>query len=332
VLLLGEQLTGTESPLLGVLSPREPTKLLRLGVIYTFIIEAIGAALLYPMFTQYAPDSAVGVNVYRSIFHAVSAFSNTGLTLQSENLQGLRHYWQIVGVIGPLIVLGSLGVPVLRELLRRFWPGGKTKALSLHSKLVVVTLVVVVVAGSSILMWNEGHSYPGETFGASLSYQDNPHHAATGKALAKLPIAEQVRESTFAVAARTTGFATTNVNALSDGGKMLMALYVFIGGCPAGAGGGVKLGILAILCLNLYHGLRGRTTIRAFGSAISWNIVRVAAAAVLAQVALVLADALLEKLGGDTLPELLVRCSALRGARLGDLPMDGQTHIFWPPE
>jgi chorismate synthase len=49
-----------------------------------------------------------------------------------------------------------------------------------------------------------------------------------------------------------------------------------------------------------------------------------------AMVALVLADALLEKLGGDTLPELLVRCAALRGACLSDLPMDGQAHIFWP--
>ncbi len=47
-------------------------------------------------------------------------------------------------------------------------------------------------------------------------------------------------------------------------------------------------------------------------------------------VALVLADALLEKLGGDTLPELLTRFATLRGARLGDLPMDGAPHIFWP--
>ncbi|MGE0713782.1 MAG: chorismate synthase [Planctomycetota bacterium] len=41
-----------------------------------------------------------------------------------------------------------------------------------------------------------------------------------------------------------------------------------------------------------------------------------------AMVALVLADALLEKLGGDSLEELLPRLATLRRARLQDLPMD----------
>jgi chorismate synthase len=41
-----------------------------------------------------------------------------------------------------------------------------------------------------------------------------------------------------------------------------------------------------------------------------------------AMVAFVLADALLEKLGGDSLEEMRPRCAALRQARLADLPMD----------
>jgi chorismate synthase len=49
-----------------------------------------------------------------------------------------------------------------------------------------------------------------------------------------------------------------------------------------------------------------------------------------AMVAFVLADALLEKLGGDTLTELRTRYAALRKARLSDLPMDGTDHTFWP--
>ncbi len=42
-----------------------------------------------------------------------------------------------------------------------------------------------------------------------------------------------------------------------------------------------------------------------------------------AMVAIVLADALLEKLGGDSIDELRPRLHTLRRARLGDLPMDG---------
>jgi chorismate synthase len=48
-----------------------------------------------------------------------------------------------------------------------------------------------------------------------------------------------------------------------------------------------------------------------------------------AMAAFVLADALLEKLGGDSLNEMRPRFETLRKARLSDLSMDGEAHIFW---
>lgn len=51
-----------------------------------------------------------------------------------------------------------------------------------------------------------------------------------------------------------------------------------------------------------------------------------------AVIAIVLAEALLEKLGGDALDEMLPRFAALRRARLSDLPMDAIAHTFWPDE
>jgi chorismate synthase len=51
-----------------------------------------------------------------------------------------------------------------------------------------------------------------------------------------------------------------------------------------------------------------------------------------AVVAFVLADALLEKLGGDSLEEIRPRFQALRQARLADLIQAGGEHIFWPGE
>jgi chorismate synthase len=48
-----------------------------------------------------------------------------------------------------------------------------------------------------------------------------------------------------------------------------------------------------------------------------------------AMLAFVLAKALLEKLGGDSLDEMRPRFAALRQARLDDLPMDGQPHVWW---
>ena len=49
-----------------------------------------------------------------------------------------------------------------------------------------------------------------------------------------------------------------------------------------------------------------------------------------AMLAFVLADALLEKLGGDSLAEMLPRFAALRQVRLSDLPMDAVEHTWWP--
>ncbi len=46
-------------------------------------------------------------------------------------------------------------------------------------------------------------------------------------------------------------------------------------------------------------------------------------------VAAALAEALLEKLGGDSLAEMLPRFHSLRQARLSDLAMSGGTHRFW---
>ncbi len=48
-----------------------------------------------------------------------------------------------------------------------------------------------------------------------------------------------------------------------------------------------------------------------------------------AVIAVVLADALLEKLGGDSLAEMRPRFDALRQARLDDLPMEGDSHVWW---
>ncbi|MFN8434686.1 MAG: chorismate synthase [Anaerolineales bacterium] len=48
-----------------------------------------------------------------------------------------------------------------------------------------------------------------------------------------------------------------------------------------------------------------------------------------AMVAFVLADTLLEKLGGDSMNEMKPRFETLRKATLEDLPMDNIPHIFW---
>jgi chorismate synthase len=49
-----------------------------------------------------------------------------------------------------------------------------------------------------------------------------------------------------------------------------------------------------------------------------------------AVISVVLADALLMKLGGDSMVELKARFTDLPQARLDDLPVDNVLHTFWP--
>ncbi|MEN8240603.1 MAG: chorismate synthase [Chloroflexota bacterium] len=48
-----------------------------------------------------------------------------------------------------------------------------------------------------------------------------------------------------------------------------------------------------------------------------------------AMAAIVISDALIEKLGGDSLSEMRPRFEALRQASIDDLPMDNHSHIWW---
>lgn len=51
-----------------------------------------------------------------------------------------------------------------------------------------------------------------------------------------------------------------------------------------------------------------------------------------AMISFVVADALIEKLGGDSILEMKPRFGSLRKAELDDLSMDNTRHVFWPSE
>jgi len=48
-----------------------------------------------------------------------------------------------------------------------------------------------------------------------------------------------------------------------------------------------------------------------------------------AVVAITLADALIEKLGGDSIAEMKTRFATLKKTKLSDFDLDNEPHIFW---
>jgi len=253
-------------------------------VLTTVCVELAGALLMWPMWTSAAGGGAVRGGLY-SLFHSISAFCNAGFALRSDSMVSLRGHWQILGVMAPLIVLGGAGFPVLYDLSAAAWrrlrrAAGRQAAapvapLSLHTRLVVITSLVLLAAGAAGLILVEWAADPGATYGAPLTDPRNPQPAAVGTALGRMGPGGQVKAALFqSVSARTAGFNTVEMNALSDAGKFWMCLLMFVGGSPASTAGGMKTVTLAVIVLGIVSVLRRRERTEGFHRTVAESFVR----------------------------------------------------------
>ncbi|MEG0690871.1 MAG: potassium transporter TrkG, partial [Clostridium sp.] len=106
----------------------------------TFTIEGVGALILT---TQFAQDFSIGTSIYYGIFHSISSFCNAGFDL----LGGFNSYTSYVTnpvlslTVAALIVLGGIGFFVIAEIIGH----KKRKKYSLHTKVVVITTLLLIV-------------------------------------------------------------------------------------------------------------------------------------------------------------------------------------------
>jgi trk system potassium uptake protein TrkH len=284
----------------------EITRMVRFVCLLTFTCEAIGAILLYGMWTP--QDAARSGRLFWSVFHAVSAFCNAGFSLSSSSLVPYRGCWQVYGVIMPAIVIGGLGFPVVHELYRRAaqWTRWrfirtryqirgavlptrpKRRRLSLHTKLVLTTTAALIVAGTVVLFvtetpvpWNKQHRV---LMNRSIQVDGAPG------CMYAMPWPERLAAACFqSVTARTAGFNTalTDEQSLSPAAHYFLCLLMFIGGSPASTAGGIKTVTFAIFAISIFSTLRGRTNAEAFRRTIGLPVIRRAATVVVLMAGLV---------------------------------------------
>lgn len=264
--------------------------------IATFLIEAAGAATLYPMWSD--ADVQHGGRLFWSIFHSVSAFCNAGFALPSGNMLPYRLAWQTYGVFMPLIVLGGIGFPVLSEVydsLRRWglwairhtvarWRGWtlplrpKRRPYSLHTRLALLTTGGLIVGGA-LLIWITETPAPWTRY--HRVRMDGKVEVQPAKdCMAAMPAGERALSALFlSVTSRTAGFNTVRMDedALSPATHYLVALLMFIGGSPASTAGGIKTVTLIVLLAAIRSTLRGRQETEVFRRSVSLGIVRRAA-------------------------------------------------------
>jgi len=257
-LLLGQAFSLRESVAMqDLLSARTVSRIgnmIAFVFISTILIEAVGAVSLLGMW-----DGDVQNKWFCSIFHAISAFCNAGFSLFSNSFVGYSRSWQVCIVICPLIILGGLGFSVLYDLvnivadrIKRFfkkWFNKQyrfsmeaPKRMRLQTKIVLsVSATLIVLGALSILLF--------ERYAAGAGSQ--PENTITNALFQS-------------ITARTAGFNTVDISAMSPSGKFILILLMFIGGSPGSTAGGIKTVTLAVIVMAAIAALRKRHEVEMF--------------------------------------------------------------------
>lgn len=221
---LGERLIMKEA--LNVLTLEGVVRFTRAVLFTTLFLESAGAALLTVRFmADYGPGQAA----YYGIFHSVSAFNNAGFSLFPDSMVRYRGDVVVNLVLSALVLIGGIGFLVLSDSYH--YARKTVLRISLHTKVVVVTSVLLVTGGAVLILLFE-YSNP-ETF-------------------RKMTLTEKILASFFgSVMPRTAGFNTLDYSHLRLQTLLMTIVLMFIGASPGSTGGGVKTTTFAIIIASL---------------------------------------------------------------------------------
>jgi trk system potassium uptake protein TrkH len=265
-LLLGQAFSVRESVAMqDLLSARTVSRIgnmIAFIFVGTLLIEAAGAVILYPMWDNV--PSWTGDAHFRwfcSIFHSISAFCNAGFALFSDSFISYSRQWQIYAVVCPLIILGGLGFGVLYNLanmagdrMMRFVKRHFSKQyrlqmeiprrMSLQTKIVLGVSALLILCGTLAILFFERYQHT-----EALSGGRTPDFLG---ALFQ------------SVTARTAGFNTVDIAALTPSSKIVLIMLMFIGGSPGSTAGGIKTVTLAVIIMTIVATLRKRAEVEMF--------------------------------------------------------------------
>lgn len=229
----------------------EVGQLLLTVALSTLVIETALALLLYPAMISSGVDPATAL--WEAPYYAAMAFTNTGFTPNPEGLAPFSTNYYFLSVLMAGVFLGSIGFPVIYTLWRHHW---RYRHWSLHTKLTLITTVVLFVAGALAFLALE-YNNPG-TFGSMEAW-------------------DTIFQSFFLSAmTRSGGFSVIDISELHGSSLLVGSMLMFVGGGSASTAGGIKVTTLAVLALAVWSEARGRQSVQAFGRRIPSDVQRVA--------------------------------------------------------
>lgn len=281
-ILVGRQVTLRETSLMQDLYSEQAMgqirQIIAFIVISTLVIEAIAAAMLYSMWTD--PDLTVPHRIFKSVFHAVSAFCNAGFALQRDSLISYGSVWQTHVVIAGLIILGGIGFPVqwnvaqvIRHRVRKLFNRAKPTTdldqhrvirLTLHSKVALLTSVVLLIVGTVFIFVFEIPTKK-EFYGPRTDYEDQA--VKVQSTIREHSVGQRWFDAWFqSVSSRTAGFNTIDLapGSVRPTTHLTMIALMFIGGSPASTAGGIKTVTFAVIVAAIVATLRQRPQVEMF--------------------------------------------------------------------
>lgn len=227
------------------------TRFILLGCL---IIELTGAFLLSFAFV---PRFGVLKGIWYSVFHSVSAFCNAGFDLMGESgdfssLTPFSSNIYVCVIICALIIIGGLGFFVWRDIIDcRF----RFSHFRLQTKTVLIVSAVLIVVGGVIIFLSELR--------------------ASAKEGVNFP--QQVGSAVFqSVSARTAGFNTIDLSAMSQAGLFVMILLMLVGGSPGSTAGGMKTTTFAVLASSVISTFKHKKNTEMLGRRLDENATRLA--------------------------------------------------------
>lgn len=238
-------------------------------VLVTFLFEALGAVGIYLSLDSSLFERDLD-KWFFSIFHAVSAFCNAGISTLPNGLheEAFRFNYSFQLLLTLLIILGGLGFAILFNLysymeirLTNAWwrlrgLGKRTyipRLININSRLALVTTSILLVAGF-LAYW---------AFERAGTLQQHP--GLWGKLVTCL---------FGAVTPRSAGFNTVDLTGLTLPMIMVYLLLMWIGASPGSTGGGIKTTTFGVAVLNMVSVIRGRDRVEFYRSEISQRSVR----------------------------------------------------------
>lgn len=212
----------------------------------TLVLELLGALTFFSIFKS---EYSLGSALFYSLFHAISAFCNAGVSffhfLTEQNLERYNTNYIFLITTSTLTFIGGLGFITWHELMlhaHAYITGKKAHKLSLHSKIILYgTGTLLLITSTMFLLLENSNTLL--NLSIPLKYANAIFHAISFK---------------------SCGFILGNLIDFHAATILLIMIVGLIGSSPGSTGSGIKITTFVLFLSTIKSAINGRTSVEAF--------------------------------------------------------------------